>query len=401
MTSAAGPTRVVVWLAATAVSVSAGSSVAAAQAPPGPRLSGPRLLALGLPVPLRGEGAPARAPVAIDRLRHGTWRQVDAVTAGADGRFEASVAPRPASSRMTFRARLTPTSVSRPVLVGARAVRLDAVGDVNLGDGPGEAIVRRGPGYPWRFAGPILRRADLAVANLECAVSRRGAPQPKTFVFRGTARALLAAREAGGLDAVTLANNHSGDYGRTALLDTLRNARRAGLRTFGAARTEARARRARIVTRLGLRIGLIGMSDVNPPGFVARGRSPGSAAAGEAAVRRAVHRARRAGAHVVVVYFHWGIEGQFTSTARQRRLARAALRAGAQVVLGAHPHVLEPVVRHGRSVVAYSLGNFVFTPVRPGSGRTGILHVYLTRSGVAGVRLRRGHIAGTRPAFHG
>ena len=104
---------------------------------------------------------------------------------------------------------------------------------------------------------------------------------------------------------------------------------------------------------------------------------------------------------MVVVYFHWGVEGQFTSTARQRQLARAALRAGAQVVLGAHPHVLEPVVRHGHSVVAYSLGNFVFAPVRPGSGRTGILHVYLSRSGVTGVRLRRGHIVGTRPAFGG
>jgi hypothetical protein len=380
---------VAAWLVAT--------GVAAAQAPPQPRLSGPRLLALGVPVPLRGEGAPARARVAVDRLRHGVWRQVAAAAAGADGRFRVRVTPRPAGSRMTFRARVAPTSVSRPVAVRARAVRLDAVGDVNLGDGPGEAIARGGPRYPWRFAGPILRRADLAVANLECAVSRRGAPQPKLFVFRGTARALFAAREAGGLDAVTLANNHSGDYGRNALLDTLRNARRAGLQTFGAARTAAKARRARIVTRLGLRIGLIGFSDINPPGFVARGRSPGSAAASESAVKRAVHRARRAGAQVVVVYFHWGIEGQFTSTARQRALARAALRAGAQVVLGAHPHVLEPVVRHGRSVVAYSLGNFVFTPVRPGSGRTGILHVYLTRRGVAEARLRRGHIAGTRP----
>jgi len=344
---------------------------------------------------------PARAPVAVERLRHGAWRQVAATTAGADGRFAARVTPRPAGSRMTFRARVAPASVSNPVVVRARAVRLDAVGDVNLGDGPGEAIARHGPRYPWRFAGPILKRADLAVANLECAVSRRGSPQPKRFVFRGTARALLAAREAGGLDAVSLANNHSGDYGKTALLDTLRNARRAGLRTFGAGRTAAAAGRSRIVTRLGLRIGLVGFSDINPPGFVAGSHSPGSAAASESAVGRAVHRARRAGAQVVVVYFHWGIEGQFTSTARQRQLARAAIGAGAQVVLGAHPHVLEPVVRHGRGVVAYSLGNFVFTPVRPGSGRTGILHVDLTRRGVAGVRLRRGHIAGTRPAFRG
>ena len=382
-----------VWFATT--------GIAAAQAPPAPRLSGPGLLALGLPVPLRGEGVPARAPVAIDGLRHGAWRQVAAATAGADGRFHVRVTPRGAGSRMTFRARVAPASVSKPLVVRARAVRLDAVGDVNLGDGPGEAIARHGPRYPWRFAGPILERADLAVANLECAVSRRGRPQPKLFVFRGTARALFAAREAGGLDAVSLANNHSGDYGKTALLDTLRNARRAGLRTFGAARTAAGASRPRIVTRLGLRIGLIGFSDINPPGFVAGSHSPGSAAAGESGVRRAVQRAHRAGAQVVVVYFHWGIEGQFTSTARQRQLARAALRAGAQVVLGAHPHVLEPVVRDGRSVVAYSLGNFVFGTVRPGSGRTGILHVNLTRRGVTGVRLRRGHIAGTRPRFRG
>jgi hypothetical protein len=389
------------WFVVTAVSVSAGSTMAAAQGPPEPHVMGPRLLALGVPVHLQGEGAPARMSVAIDRLRQGAWQQVAVTTAGPDGRFAVSVAPRPASSYMTFRARVAPTSVSKPLVVRARAVRLDAVGDVNLGDGPGEAIARQGPRYPWRFAGPILGRADLAVANLECAVSRRGAPQPKTFVFRGTARALHAAREAGGLDAVTLANNHSGDYGRTALLDTLRSARHAGLLTVGAGRTAAAARRARIVTRLGLRIGLIGFSDINPPGFVARGHSPGSAAASESAVRHAVHTARRDGAQVVVVYFHWGVEGRFTSTLRQRRLARAAVRAGAQVVLGAHPHVLEPIVRQRRTVVAYSLGNLVFTPVRPGSGRTGILHVYLTGRGVAGVRLRRGRIAGTRPVFHG
>src|SRR5918999_1285496 len=114
--------------------------------------------------------------------------------------------------------------------VRVRPVRLAAVGDVTFGDGVLTAIRAHGARYPWRSVAPVLRSADLAVANLEGAVSTRGSPWPgKQYTFRGPPYALRAAASFAGMDVVSLANNHSLDYGRTAFRDTIRHAKRFGL----------------------------------------------------------------------------------------------------------------------------------------------------------------------------
>ncbi|MET0206759.1 MAG: CapA family protein, partial [Thermoleophilaceae bacterium] len=123
---------------------------------------------------------------------------------------------------------------------------------------------------------------------------------------------------------------------------------------------------------------------------------PGTAWATPEAVTRAVHRARRR-ADVVVATFHWGIEKASYETGQQQALAAAAADAGAQLVIGAHPHVLQPLRRQGSALVAYSLGNFVFGAVSEGTTATGILETDLTTEGVAKARWRAGEIAGGRP----
>ena len=99
----------------------------------------------------------------------------------------------------------------------------------------------------------------------------------------------------------------------------------------------------------------------------------------------------------MVATFHWGIEKQTLETAQQRELADVAVRAGAQVVIGAHPHTLQPVRRQGGALVAYSLGNFVFGAQSPETSSTGILELDLTAEGVAKARWRAAHISGGRP----
>jgi poly-gamma-glutamate synthesis protein (capsule biosynthesis protein) len=116
-------------------------------------------------------------------------------------------------------------------------------------------------------------------------------------------------------------------------------------------------------------------------------------------VRADAGRAARV-ADLVVVWFHWGIERQFTPTGRQHELAAAALAGGADIVLGAHPHVLQPIERSGRRLVAWSLGNFVFLPQSPGTERSGVLVVSLDARGVRGFRLRPA-IAGAQPRLTG
>jgi len=278
-----------------------------------------------------------------------------------------------------------------------RPVRIAAGGDVNLGEGVGEAMRRYGTRWPWLSVAPVLRRADIAVVNLEACVSTRGRPVPnKEFHFRGTPASLRTTRRYAGIDVVSLANNHSLDFGRVAFADTLAYAKSYGLRTIGGGKNLAAARRPAVLTRGGLRIAFLGYSDVRPPGFDAGPGRSGAAPALPAYVRADVRAASRA-ADVVVVYFHWGIELARRPSARQKLLARVSLAAGADVVLGAHPHVLQPRERRGNRFVAWSLGNFVFDWTSPGTDRTGILRLGLARNGVRSASFLRARINWVQP----
>jgi poly-gamma-glutamate capsule biosynthesis protein CapA/YwtB (metallophosphatase superfamily) len=258
-------------------------------------------------------------------------------------------------------------------------------------------IERFGPGYPWRSVAALTAAADIAFANLECAVSTRGSPQSKQFVFRGSPRALRPMGRLAGFDVVNVANNHAGDYGDSALLDTLRHVRKAGMRPVGAGATEAAAYRPRYMRRLGLRVAFVGFSTILPFEFRALGRDPGTAWGFPERVREGVARARRH-ADVVIATFHWGIERDPFESPAQRALAELALDAGADAVIGAHPHVLQPIRRlAGERLVAYSLGNFVFGASSPATARTGILRLKLSARGIEGHRLQPATIRGTKP----
>src|SRR4051794_13714366 len=297
-------------------------------------------------------------------------------------------------SRRSGRAVVWPTASVR-----SRDVTLDAVGDINMGDGVADVMARYGFRFPWGGVARGLRAVDLAFGNLECAVSARGRKGPnKQYNFRGRPAALREVARYAGMDVLNLANNHSGDFGRTALLDTIRWVRHFGIRPVGAGRTLGTARRPRVVTRLGLRVAFVGFSDINPPGFGAGPGRPGTVFATPARVLNDVRRAARR-SDVVIVTFHWGVERMGHPTGRQRALARAALAGGARAVIGAHPHVLQPVVRARRGVIAYSLGNFVWAAGSGPTSHTGILRMRLSTRGIRSARLLPAHISGARPAL--
>jgi hypothetical protein len=321
-------------------------------------------------------------------------RVVASTTAGRLGRYTLRFAPR-TSGRM----KLVVQSAGRFRPAGTldvRPVSLDAVGDVTFGESVGPAIAAHGGAYPWAFVGSTLRSADITVGNLETAVSTRGVAAVKEFTFRGPPAALVPMRDVAGFDVLTLANNHTVDFGRDALLDTVKAVRAAGIQTIGAGANDLQARRAAIVEAGGLRVAFLGYSDVNPYGFNATSTSPGTAKADVDVITADVHAALRR-ADVAVCFFHWGTELHPDPDSRQEQFAAACLNAGAKVVLGAHPHVLGRVATPTpHSLVAWTLGNFVF-PSGSASGRTAILHVALGADGVRGSRLLPVRIDGFRP----
>jgi poly-gamma-glutamate capsule biosynthesis protein CapA/YwtB (metallophosphatase superfamily) len=358
-----------------------------------------RVVAPGGWIVVTGSDAPERIPLLLEtRARGEDWRVVDRSTSDDAGRFRLDGRVLAAPGHLTLRARAPGVGTSAPVGVTVRPLRLASVGDINLGDTPGAAIAANGPRYPWTSVGRALRAADIAFGNLECAVSKRGVPFPKQFNFRGTPSALRGLRRASGIDVLNLANNHVGDFGREATLDTVRAVERLGMRAVGAGPNLRRALAPQIVERLGLRVAFVGFSSIAPLEFAAGEDTPGTAWASPASVAAAVHAARRR-ADVVVATFHWGIEKSAFETAEQRLLAQTAAAAGAHLMIGAHPHVLQPVRREGAALVAYSLGNFVFGAGSSDTTSTGILVADLTADGVGAARWRAGRIVSTRPVL--
>jgi Bacterial capsule synthesis protein PGA_cap len=386
-------------LAATALVCGAAAAPAQAQPPPAPpklELDGPGVVATGVGLSLKGRGAPPGTRVVIEIALEGRWRTLARATADDAGAFDRRVRPRRRRGRYLLRARAVDGRLSRRIRVRSRNVTLASVGDINLGNGPGLYIARFGVRYPWTGVAPALRRADVAFGNLECAVSTRGAPVPKQFNFRGRPAALRAMATFAGFDVLNLANNHVGDYGTAALLDTVRLVRRYGMRAVGAGGSLASASEPRVVERLGLKIAFVGFSDILPASFFAGPDRAGTQQATPGNITSSVRRARRR-ADVVLATFHWGVERATVENGRQRGFASLALAAGADAVIGAHPHVLQPIRRNGRKLTAYSLGNFVFGAASPGTTSTGILELGLSTRGVERSRFRRAVISGTRP----
>ncbi|HEX7125952.1 MAG TPA: CapA family protein, partial [Thermodesulfobacteriota bacterium] len=208
-------------------------------------------------------------------------------------------------------------------------------------------------------AAPLLRDSDLTVANLEGPLSERGAPEvEKQFTFRVPPDSAFAMRRAG-IDAVALANNHTLDQGRVGLEETLAALRAAGIAFAGAGASEREARAPARLVRRGVRIAMLSYSNTFPEEFWARGPAPGTAF-GHADWIEADVRAARRDADLVIVSFHWGRELAPEPRDYQVRLGRLAVDAGADLVLGTHPHTLQGVERYKGALIFYSLGNFAF-----------------------------------------
>jgi poly-gamma-glutamate synthesis protein (capsule biosynthesis protein) len=286
----------------------------------------------------------------------------------------------------------------RAVSIRVRPLSLVALGDVS----PGSAIaaVRAyGPAWHWQKVGPWLREQDIVVANWETATGPAGAPWPgKAFNFLAPPETLRAAAEVGGVDAMSLANNHALDYGRGPFLRGIRAMRAAGIAPFGGGIDLDGALEPAIITRGGLRVAFVGFNAILPSAFWATPSGAGNAPPTTAAITQSIRRAR-AQADLVVAYPHWGIELDRRPSEAQRAMAATAFAAGADVVIGAHPHVPQPIERRGRGLVAWSLGNFVFSPGSAAGTRSIALRMTLAADGVRGWTTRGVAIRGTRPVF--
>lgn len=277
-----------------------------------------------------------------------------------------------------------PTPTPTPTPTPPPAVTIAFAGDVH-GEPPIENVLAEGDN-PLESVAALLGAADIAVVNLETAIGTSGVAADKTYTFQADP-SLADALASAGVDVVNLANNHGLDFGHDAAEETVALVGEAGMRAVGYGADAEEAYTPALFDVDGRTVAVLGITRVLPSrGWEAGADRAGMASAYDPEPAIAAVRAASAQADHVVVTIHWGRERMTCPDGEQVALARAFAAAGADAVVGHHPHVLQGVVDVDGTLVAHSLGNFVFYATRAEQRRTGVLTVTLGEEGVAGYR---------------
>lgn len=228
------------------------------------------------------------------------------------------------------------------------SITISVVGDCTLGTDENFNYARslnayyekNGPAYFLKNVKSIFEADDLTIANLEGTFTDLKTRADKTYAFKGPAE-FVKILTSSSVEAVTLANNHSRDYGMQSLTDTRNTLDSAGVIHFGYDVTK-------VVEVKGIKVGLVGIYEL----IDHTGRAQ--------QVKDNIAKVKSEGADIVIVIFHWGIERDAAPNSHQTMLGRLAIDEGADLVCGHHPHVLQGIETYKGKNIVYSLGNFCF-----------------------------------------
>ena len=238
------------------------------------------------------------------------------------------------------------------------------------------------PDFPFLKVTDYLRSADMTFGNLECPIMKGPVVTRDAMRFHAHPGVESALKRAG-FSILSLANNHLPDSGpkgvtnTTALLDSV------GIARVGAGKDEEEAARPVLVTKNGIRFAFLAYNDqdVVPKYYGASQKHPGTNIMDKKKVTKAVQAAKQQ-ADVVIVSMHSGWEYQ-RPNAHQASFAKAAIDAGAEIVIGHHPHVVQPIARYKGKFILYSLGNFVFDQIKSPSVKQGVaVKIAFTKAGL-------------------
>ncbi|RJL24112.1 CapA family protein [Bailinhaonella thermotolerans] len=288
---------------------------------------------------------------------------------------------------------------SEPLPVTRQPFTISFGGDVHF-----EGFLRARLANPSTALGPIastLRKADLAMVNLETAITMGGTPAPgKQFKFRAPESALTALK-ASGVDVVSMANNHGMDFMESGLRDSLKAIKKAKYPVVGIGKDADEAYKPWRTTVKGNRVAILGATQVLDDHLIqawtATDEKGGLASAKN--VERMVEAVKeaRAEADTVIVYLHWGAELQKCPLPRQPELAKRLIKAGADVIVGGHAHIpLAGGYMNGK-YVHYGLGNFVFSSANGQTANSGVLTLTLRGGEVLKSSWRPARISGGLP----
>ena len=260
-------------------------------------------------------------------------------------------------------------------------IELVAVGDVMLARGVNQNILEEGPNHPFEKTREIISQADIAFCNLECAISPRAKRNFKNnnFCIRPEdAKGLAFA----GFNVVSLANNHMFDCERKGIVSTIEFLSEEKIKFTGAGKTTAQALRPAIFDLKNTRIGFLAYNAYPMDWIVLKKDQPVIAFYDSSRATEAIEKLKKK-ADVIIVSMHWGDEYRKKPNSRQIKIAHQLIDAGADLILGHHPHVLQEIEEYKKGIIVYSLGNFVFDQRRKETRKSMIFKAKLSREGVS------------------
>ncbi len=212
--------------------------------------------------------------------------------------------------------------------------------------------------YPFLATVDFLNSADITFANLEGPISERGKNQGSIYSFRFDPQVVDALQFAG-FDILSVANNHIFDYGEEGLVDTVQILRNKGIYSIGAGENYEIANGATIFERENIKIAYLAYTDLYPRGLMAQDNRPGVSDSDLEKIKQRI-KELKSQVDLVMVSWHWGVEYQLKSNENQKKVAHELIEAGADLIIGHHPHVAQEIEKYKQGWIIYSLGNFVF-----------------------------------------
>lgn len=280
------------------------------------------------------------------------------------------------------------TSPTAPSSGAGDKVSMAFTGDVIFAGNVETILKTNGFDYPYREIAVLLQKPDFTIANLETPITTRGDQQQKQYTYRSSPDALPAFK-AVGFDIVNLANNHILDYGQDGLLDTIKALDAKEILHTGAGKNLEEAYRPVIVEKNGIKIAFLGFSHKVPDNSWKAGKNqPGTTQLYDSKQAIKTIEETRDKADLVVVLAHWGEEKAEKPLDEHRKMARSFIDAGADLIVGTHPHVLQGLEHYQGKWIAYSLGNFLFTTNdHAPSWETAVLQAECGKDGGCGLTL--------------
>ncbi|MFZ2555275.1 MAG: CapA family protein [Minisyncoccia bacterium] len=279
-----------------------------------------------------------------------------------------------------------PTRILEYVTPEPEEVTMVAVGDMMLSRAVATRMRRHGYDYPFASTSEYIRMADIAFGNLETPITPGPEVLPFEMSFRADPEVALALKDAG-FDILSLANNHTPNFGEPGLEDTFKYLDDADIAHVGAGIDAKEAGQAKFMSVKGVVFAFLAYTD---PSIVPRDYEAGESRAGTAfmhidQMKEAVANAAQF-ADIVIVSMHAGDEYEPLPNERQKDFARAAIDAGAEMVIGHHPHVVQTMEVYQGKYILYSLGNFIFDQMWSQDTREGMVaHMIFTKNGLSGI----------------